>query len=214
VADDDNLDLKKRARRRLVGAAALALLAAVVLPIVMDQEPHEATEDVQIQIPPQEGENFAARNITPPAESAAAVAEPDTATSDPVPAEPEQAPAPPVVVAPAPNADAAPVPSRQAPAKQESPAPSEAARAAAILNGQLAPAAQAAGAVIQLGAYKDAASARALRDKLKAAGFAAYTEKAGEATRVRVGPFAARDEAEAIAAKLAKAGYSGIVTSR
>ena len=35
---DANLQLKKRARRRLVGAIAFAGLAAVVLPMVMDEE--------------------------------------------------------------------------------------------------------------------------------------------------------------------------------
>ncbi|HHW63868.1 MAG TPA: SPOR domain-containing protein, partial [Rhodocyclaceae bacterium] len=34
MSDAENLEIKKRARRRLVGAVALALLAAVVLPMV------------------------------------------------------------------------------------------------------------------------------------------------------------------------------------
>lgn len=48
------LDLKKRARRRLVGAIALVLLAVIVLPMVMDQEPKPITQDIQIRIPSQE----------------------------------------------------------------------------------------------------------------------------------------------------------------
>jgi DedD protein len=46
VSEADNLDIKKRARRRLVGAAALALLAAIVLPMMMDQEPRSASQDI------------------------------------------------------------------------------------------------------------------------------------------------------------------------
>lgn len=52
--DDAQLPLKKRARRRLVGAIALAVLAAVVLPMVMDQSPQAPVQDVQIRIPGQD----------------------------------------------------------------------------------------------------------------------------------------------------------------
>lgn len=48
---DPQLDNKKRARRRLVGASALFLVAVVVLPMVMDQEPLPLSEDIQIRIP-------------------------------------------------------------------------------------------------------------------------------------------------------------------
>ena len=65
MADNDSqIDLKKRARRRLVGSAALALAAAIVLPMVMDHEPRLPTQDVQIRIPSQEGSNFTSRVIT------------------------------------------------------------------------------------------------------------------------------------------------------
>ncbi|WP_153117268.1 SPOR domain-containing protein [Rhodocyclus tenuis] len=48
---DAQLPLKKRARRRLVGAVAFAGLAAFVLPMVMDEEPKVPAQDVQIRIP-------------------------------------------------------------------------------------------------------------------------------------------------------------------
>lgn len=51
---DSQLDLKKRARRRLVGAGTLALLAAIVLPMVMDQEPRPLKGEVKIRVPGQE----------------------------------------------------------------------------------------------------------------------------------------------------------------
>jgi DedD protein len=51
---DPQLQLKKRARRRLVGAVAFAGLAAVVLPMVMDEEPKRPAQDVQIRIPGQD----------------------------------------------------------------------------------------------------------------------------------------------------------------
>ena len=55
VTDSDaQLQLKKRARRRLVGAVAFVTFAAIVLPMVMDQAPPPPTPDVQIRIPGQD----------------------------------------------------------------------------------------------------------------------------------------------------------------
>lgn len=51
---DPVLPQKKRARRRLVGAIALALLAAVVLPLILDSEPRQVRDDVQVRIPSRE----------------------------------------------------------------------------------------------------------------------------------------------------------------
>jgi DedD protein len=52
---DPQLQLKKRARRRLVGAVAFAGLAAVVLPMVMDEEPRPSSVPaVAIRIPGQD----------------------------------------------------------------------------------------------------------------------------------------------------------------
>jgi DedD protein len=48
---DPVLPEKKRARRRLVGAIALALAAAVGLPMLLDSEPKPLAGDIAIQIP-------------------------------------------------------------------------------------------------------------------------------------------------------------------
>ena len=48
---DPMLPEKKRARRRLVGAVALALAAAVGLPMLLDSEPRPLGGDFAIQIP-------------------------------------------------------------------------------------------------------------------------------------------------------------------
>ncbi|HWJ96347.1 MAG TPA: SPOR domain-containing protein, partial [Telluria sp.] len=52
--EDPVLPEKKRARRRLVGAIALALAAAVGLPMLLDSEPKPLAGDIAIQIPPKE----------------------------------------------------------------------------------------------------------------------------------------------------------------
>ena len=49
---DEELQLKKRARRRLVGAIALVLLVVVFLPMFLDSEPKPLNQDIAITIPP------------------------------------------------------------------------------------------------------------------------------------------------------------------
>jgi DedD protein len=56
--------LKRRGRRRLVGAVALVLLAVIVLPMVFDPEPRPAAPPVSVRIP---GENEAPFKPGPPA---------------------------------------------------------------------------------------------------------------------------------------------------
>ncbi len=51
---DPALTQKKRARRRLVGAIALGVLAAIVLPLLLDSEPRQTISDVQVEIPPRD----------------------------------------------------------------------------------------------------------------------------------------------------------------
>lgn len=56
--------LKRRGRRRLVGAVALVLLAVIVLPMVFDQEPRPPAPPVSVRIP---GEDEAPFKPKPPA---------------------------------------------------------------------------------------------------------------------------------------------------
>lgn len=46
-------ELRRRARRRLVGAIAMVLAAVIVLPMVLDSEPEPLPENIPIQIPGQ-----------------------------------------------------------------------------------------------------------------------------------------------------------------
>jgi len=83
------------------------------------------------------------------------------------------------------------------------------ARARALLDGGAAaqPAATDGGRyVVQVGAFADAGKAREVRQKLEKAGLKTYTNVAktsdGERTRVRVGPFASRADADKAAGKV------------
>lgn len=51
--------LKRRGRRRLVGAVALILAAVIVLPMVLDQEPRGTGSTVPVKIPPEDQTPFA-----------------------------------------------------------------------------------------------------------------------------------------------------------
>lgn len=80
--NDPQQHLKKRARRRLVGAVAFASVVAVVLPTIMDQEPRQPVQDVEIRIPGQDEKPFAPKFAQAPADSVAhgGPAEPPRAT--------------------------------------------------------------------------------------------------------------------------------------
>jgi DedD protein len=65
--------LKRRGRRRLVGAVALVLLAVIVLPMVFDPEPKSTQAPVSVRIP---GESEAPPFTPKPAPKPATKAEP------------------------------------------------------------------------------------------------------------------------------------------
>lgn len=71
--EDNDVDLqqKKRARRRLIGAIFFVSVVALVLPMVMDQEPRPQVQDVEIRIPGQDDKPFSPRLAEAPADSAA-----------------------------------------------------------------------------------------------------------------------------------------------
>jgi cell division septation protein DedD len=78
------------------------------------------------------------------------------------------------------------------------------------------PAAASTGFAVQLAAFSKAADATALRDRLRAAGFSAFTEAVntdkGTLTRVRVGPVLNRAEADQLKAQVkSKVGLDGLV---
>ncbi len=75
------LELKRRGRRRLIGAVTIGLLGIVFLPMIFDSEPkREKTnnQEVAIQIPPRDGQpvlpaptNPVTKSVSPPATGAA-----------------------------------------------------------------------------------------------------------------------------------------------
>lgn len=84
------------------------------------------------------------------------------------------------------------------------------ARAKALLDGQAAASAAAARVVVQVGAYGDGAKLAEARQKLEKLGLKTYTQvvtvDGAKRTRVRVGPFANKAEADKAAARIKAAG--------
>ncbi|MYM75910.1 sporulation protein [Duganella sp. FT134W] len=92
------------------------------------------------------------------------------------------------------------------------PSKSDDARALAILEGKgAAPAAEGGQKfVLQVAALSDQGKADELRAKLKNAGISSFTQKTPSGiTRVRVGPFSSKEEAEKVKAKLTSMGLDG-----
>jgi DedD protein len=54
-------EMKRKARRRLVGAIVLALAAAIILPMLLEKEPRPLGDDVSVKIPPVDEGKFVNR---------------------------------------------------------------------------------------------------------------------------------------------------------
>jgi DedD protein len=184
--------LKRRGRRRLVGAIALVLAAVIVLPMVFDSEPKGSAPPVSVRIPGEDDTGFTPK-VTPksPAlpEQKAAEKAPEKAVEKAVEKVAEKAPEP-VVQKPAPKIE---VTVTKGTAKPAAKPEVEQKRAEAALTGTLG----GEQFIVPAGAYVDPA---AVIEKLKEAKIPYYTEpiatKQGTVTRVRAGPFASRDTAE------------------
>lgn len=228
---EDQLQLKKRARRRLVGAIALVTFVVIVLPMLFDKEPKPLSRDISIQIPNPDGSALQNKlvPIVPPA--------PATAPA------PINAPAVTTQAAPAArvvrelNAKADSTVSAKAETKpaeinpsladrgvkpiangveNSAPSPDKAAAQTSLKRDTVAKADVAAGTwVVKLGAFADNENVKRLQAQLSAAGIKSYTEaldsNQGQRTRVRAGPFATRVAAERAQEKLKKMGHVGVV---
>lgn len=193
--------LRRRARRRLVGAIALALLAVVVLPMLFDPEPKPLGGNVEIQIPgpdtpfasPPVALAPAAEPYPDEAGQAAAVEEPPPPELPLTVSEPKPLPVKPVVSKPA---AVKPVQTKPVEAKPVKPSPAPATDAV----------------YLQLGVFSSAGNARQLAEKVKTAGFQASVVSSGSQNKVRMGPYADRDQAMAAQAKLKAKNINSVLT--
>lgn len=208
---DEELNLRRKLRRRLIGAAALTLAVVVILPMVLDREPKATGEDIELRIPSPDK----AGEFVPGKETEEIVGVPASAVSaatSSVPVVSAVTETVPAATASLPITKAVPAqpvvekPSVKSPEKVPAPVKPSAH--------QVTPdnASSSTGFVAQVGAYSNADTARHELAQLKEWGFKAYTEKAGDKTRVRVGPYAERDKADKVRQLLEKHGLHPVVT--
>ena len=203
---DEELQLKRRARRRLIGAIVLVAAMVVVLPMVLDTEPRPVSQNITVRIPSPDANAFAPKPAPSPVSKPAA----GKSTASEVDAKATAAPA---------GSQEAPKPVAQPEAAK--PAKSEKLRAPARTTAKTSkPAAPAANGafVVQIIALADAEKARRMQQQIAAAGIKSYTEVVktvkGDVTRVRAGPFGTREAAEKAREQLKSLGMNGNVTTR
>lgn len=198
------LQVKKRARRRLVGAIAFASVVATVLPVVMDHEPRQAVQDVEIRIPGQNEKPFAPKFAAVPIEKPARPADEGADLKSPAEAAPLAQKSP----APEPTAKVLTVnrekglekpvekPAEKPAAKPEKPQEKaaakpadkpvdkpagkseEARRAAAILSGEAEgkTTTKAGEYLVLIGAFSNEANVKIIKSKLAAEGIKTFSE--------------------------------------
>lgn len=194
---DQELQFKKRARRRLVGAVALVLLMIILLPMILQDRTAKAPkQDIVVSIPSLD-QRLESEPVEPapiqPVAPAAEVSPPEvTAETKPVETKPVEAPVttnqPSLSVAVAPKAE---------PAKAET-------KAAASGN-----------YFVQIGVFSDPEKVKQMQEKLSAKGLKSLDElidtAKGKKTRLRVGPFEAKKDAESAMEKIKSIGLTGMI---
>lgn len=229
--NEQEVQFKKRARRRLVGAVALVLLMVTVLPMVLDDRAAKAPQpEIAISIPSQDGTEFTSKIVpispetqvtgtTPPtqikpqpatsADSTKEITKPDDHSAN----KPSESPAP-LTPPPAKTADKPAEPATPKAQTTETDPVQHTAVEKTITQPNSSNANELS---VQIGVFSDAANVKQLQQKLLTQGYQSYTEKLdtakGEKIRLRAGPFASRTEAENALAKIKDAGLSGMIVS-
>lgn len=223
---EEEIQLRKRARRRLVGAIVLVAVAVVILPMVLDSKPEQRNHEIEIHIPSEDAVDELPPQAAVPSEAPAARV-PDSGVPDfsrqesPI----SQTSGPARSSARAAGKDKL-AGSGAGPGTASEAQSTESVRAASVAADMF---------VVQLGAFADPAKARQQLQSLasKEKDIKAYTEtiKTGkgtgsrgpdsrkeaddnEITRVRAGPYRTREEAEVMRERLRKLGFEGVVTDK
>lgn len=236
---EEELLLRKRARRRLVGAVVLVLTAVIILPMIFDEpKPDTETHEIDIHLFPKDAITDISPLIVPPDNVLKDTApeyldqmefstDSPAAYSDlPQPFEEEgqsvksldsthkkHIPIPGIKPRfERTQATAQTTPITQQPTSEIPPPPAN------VSIERQTPAQQAGAFVVQLGAFSDQGKAQQQKNTLISKGFNAFTEtleiNGKVMTRVRIGPFVSRSAAQAELDKLRRIGQDGVITSQ
>jgi DedD protein len=215
---------RTRARQRLVGALVLLAIGVIGFPVLFETQPRPVAIDTPIETAVREP---GARSVTGAVTALPRMPAPpppaDAGTEGP--ADPTAAlPAASSTVAAARTAAASATPAAPAPKPATAVATAAPSRPVAVPEPAAVPAPPASAGsaalvrfVVQVGAFTEARALREARQKVEALGFKTYTQviehDASRRTRVRVGPFETRSEAEAAARKIKAGGLPANILS-
>ncbi len=197
--------MRKRARHRLIGAGVLVLLGVVGFPLLFDTQPRPIAVNIPIEIPDR-------NKVKPLAAAPQSAAQPPAAAGS-VTAPSVKPETPPAASKAEDKAEAKVEPKPEAKPEAKAAAKPDArdtgAKAQALLEGKpVSASATASRFVVQVGAFSDDSKARDARAKLERAGLKTYTHvaetKEGKRTRVRVGPFGTKADADKAADQIKK----------
>lgn len=205
LSTEEELNIKRQSRRRLIGAVTLVVVVVIFLPIVFDSEQSPtAGNNIELRIPDKDKvPEFQPKIDLPQIDKMASEVEPaPVVASAPVAVSAPAAVPAPVVVKPAVTAPAVAKPKTEVKPKVES-KPAAKPQAAVPKTGW----------GVQVGAFANIDTAKSLQAKLSKQGYHAYTEKAGNVTRVRIGSYPTREAAEKVQGKLVAQGTQANVVS-
>ena len=206
---DDEASLKRKARRRLIGAVALTTAIVVLLPMLLDSEPRPVGQDIELRIPDKDKVGEFVPKIGLPSTSAPAAAF-SASTPVPAPVIADTAIAASQVVAASETQESKPA---SAPKKPDGTVPDQAPAKPEPKPAEQAQAEPQQSFVVQIGAFTNAETAHKWKENLSRQGIKAYTEKVGDKTRVRAGPYATREAADKMLHKLEAQGLHPVVVS-
>lgn len=207
---EDEENLKRKARRRLVGAFALALAVIVILPMVLDNEPKPTGQDIDLRIPAPDKVGQFVPVVVPKMVAELPASSPVMVTPVPLNVAP---------VAPEPSVATTPVTAKpvekdiQLKVAEPKVAQPKVDTKPTTKNDKQTTSAAAESFVAQVGAYNNAESAQKVLAELKGWSFKAYSEKFGDKIRVRVGPYPERKKVEKVKQLLEKHGLHPVVVS-
>lgn len=198
---DQELSLRRQARRRLIGAIAFFIAIVVLLPMLLDSEPKlMGPQDIELRIPDKEkaGELMPGVNGALPSGTGTVVSAP---MIDPVASAPVQTDV------------AAPETAASQGVESAMTVDKPVIRPSTGMLGEKKQPVSSSGYVVQAGAFSNAETAYQWQKKLSNQNIRAYTERAGDKTRVRAGPYATREEAENIFHRLQTLGLEPKISS-
>lgn len=204
ISTEEESNIKRQSRRRLVGAVALVLLVVIFLPIVFDSEPAPtAGNNIELRIPDKDKvPEFQPKIDLPEIDKMASEAE----NAPVIESTPAALPTP--VAKPAPT-----VPAVSKPKLENKPKPEAKPKVENKPVAKPQASVPKTGWAVQVGAFANIDTANGLQAKLSQQGYHAYTEKAGAVTRVRIGSYPTREAAEKVQGKLEAQGMQANVVS-